>query len=117
MRSSRLVFEWLLSTLEIGRGILAIRQSLARLYPHYHPSGIDAALESLRGYFDAPSPSKHDELLLVLQQILQDLYLSEMPEEKAQFKRFRTLIVELALIRTVLLNSGTFPLMKEDSCR
>lgn len=115
-RSSRLVYEWLLSTLEIGRSILAIRRSLQRLYPQYRHPGIEAALESIKDYFEAPEVSGREKLLTTLQQSLQELHSSQMPSEKGQFKRFQTLIVELALIRTVLRNSGSFPLVKEDSC-
>jgi uncharacterized membrane protein YccC len=116
MRSSRLVFEWLLTTLEIGRSILAIRRSQKRLYDRYHPESIDIALESIKEYFEAPSSSGKDRLLGILQESLQALRVTQMPSEKAQFKRVQRVIVELALIRTVLLNSQTFPVVTEDSC-
>ncbi|MDP3265475.1 MAG: FUSC family protein [Sulfuricurvum sp.] len=116
MRSSRLVFEWLLSTLEIGRSILAIRRSLKRLYARYYPESIDIALESIKEYFEAPSSSGREQLLGTLQESLQVLRVTQMPSEKAQFKRVQSVIVELALIRTVLLNSQTFPVVTEDSC-
>lgn len=116
MRSSRLVFEWLLSTLEIGRAILTIRRTLQRIYLRYHTKSIDIALESIKDYFETPSLSKREQLLNTLKNTLQELRLTQMPSEKAQFKRVQTLIVELALIRTVLLNSQTFPVVTEDSC-
>jgi uncharacterized membrane protein YccC len=117
MRSSRLVFEWLLSTLEIGRAILTIRRNLQRLYSHYHHPHIDTALESIKEYFETPSQSGRNELLSTLQKSLQELHSAQIPSEKGQMKRIQTLMVELALIRTVLLNSVTFPLITEDSCR
>ncbi len=116
MRSSRLVFEWLLSTLEIGRAILTIRRTLLRIYLRYHSKSIDIALESIKDYFETPSLSQREQLLNTLKNTLQELRLTQMPSEKAQFKRVQTLIVELALIRTVLLNSQTFPVVTEDSC-
>ncbi len=116
MRSSRLVFEWLLSTLEIGRSILTIRRTLQRIYLRYHTKSIDIALESLEEYFETPSLSQRDQLLNTLKSMLQELRLMQMPNEKAQFKRVQILIVEFALIRTVLLNSQTFPVVTEDSC-
>lgn len=116
MRSSRLVYEWLLSTLEIGRAILAIRRSRQRLYSMYNHSSIDPALESIKIYFETPSPSGREKLLNALQKSLQELHSTQMPSEKGQLKRMKTLLVELALIRTVLRNSSTFPLVTEDSC-
>jgi uncharacterized membrane protein YccC len=116
MRSSRLVFEWLLLTLEIGRSILAIRRSLKRLYVRYYPDRIDIALESIKDYFEVPSSSGRERLLSTLQESLQSLRVTQMPSEKAHLRRMQGLIVELTLIRTVLLNSQTFPMVTEDSC-
>jgi len=117
MRSSRLVFEWLLTTLEIGRAILAIRRSLQRLYTQYRHPRISDVLESIKNYFEGPSDERRELLLSDLKETIAILRRAERPNEKVQFKRFESLITELALIRTVLLHSTTFPLAKEDSCR
>lgn len=113
MRSSRLVFEWLLATLEIGRSILAIRRSAQR-YPHLH---ITSALESIKRYFETPSESTQAILLVSLKETIASLRSGDRPSEKIPLKHFESLITEFSLIRTVLLNSTTFPLSKEDSCR
>jgi len=117
MRSSRLVFEWLLTTLEIGRAILAIRRSIQRLYTHYRHPRIADTLESIKSFFEAPSEECRELLLSDLKETIAILRRVDRPNEKVQLKRFESLIVELALIRTVLLHSTTFPLAKEDSCR
>ena len=117
MRSSRLVFEWLLLTLEIGRAILSIRRSLERLYPHYRHKSIDNALESIRIFFDAPSESVRKGLLITLKDSLHELRINELPNEKVQSNRLQTVMNELTLIRTVLLNIDSFPVVTEDSCR
>jgi uncharacterized membrane protein YccC len=117
MRSSRLVFEWLLITLEIGRAILSIRRTLERLYSHYHHRSIDNDLKSIKIFFDLPSESLRIELLETLKNSIHELRSMEKPSEKVQFKRLQTVISELALIRTILLNVNSFPVIKEDSCR
>lgn len=117
MRSSRLVFEWLLATLEIGRAILAIRRSIQRLYPHYRHPHIAGALESIKSYFESPTESFREALLMDLKETIAVLRNDPRPSEPIQQKRFESLIVEFALIRTVLLHLTTFPLVKEDSCR
>jgi len=117
MRSSRLVYEWLLTTLEIGRAILAIRRSIQRLYVHNRHHRIADALESIKSYFEAPSEERRELLISDLKETIAILHRAHRPNEKVQLKRFESLIVELALIRTVLLHSTTFPLTKEDSCR
>ncbi|MBV5320604.1 MAG: FUSC family protein [Sulfuricurvum sp.] len=113
MRSSRLVFEWLLATLEIGRSILAIRRSAQR-YSDLH---ITRSLESIKRYFETPSESTQTVLLVSLKETISSLRGGDKPSEKIPLKHFETLITEFSLIRTILLNSTTFPLSKEDSCR
>jgi len=116
MRSSRLVFEWLLATLEIGRSILTIRRSILRLYTHYRHPHIDSALESIQRYFKTPSDESKESLMIALKETITTLRNAKAPSETVQLKRFENLIVELSLIRTILHNSTTFPILKEDSC-
>ncbi len=117
MRSSRLVFEWLLATLEIGRAILTIRRSLKRLQEDFHSIHLTIVLESIKSYFESPQDSERETLLNRLDAALLVLRSGTFPSEKAQRKRYETLIIEFSLIRTIIVNSTTFPLMKEDSCR
>jgi uncharacterized membrane protein YccC len=117
MRSSRLVFEWLLATLEIGRSILAIRRSVQRLYGEYQHLPITRALEAVKHYFETPTESTRSVLLVCLKETIASLRSGDRPSEKIPLKHFESLITEFSLIRTVLLNSTTFPLSKEDSCR
>ena len=117
MRSSRLVFEWLLATLEIGRAVLTVRRSTQRLYAHYQHPQIAGALDSIKNYFEAPSHSLREALLIDLKETITVLRDAPRPSEPIQKKRFESLIVEFALIRTVLLHSTSFPLVKEESCR
>lgn len=116
MRSSRLVFEWLLATLEIGRSILAIRRSLKRIPPQFHSHSLDMALESIKDFFEEPSDLGRAGLLEGLNETISSLRSSSYPTERGQLKRYEILIVEFALIRTIVLNSTTFPLIKEDTC-
>jgi uncharacterized membrane protein YccC len=117
MRSSRLVFEWLLLTLEIGRAILSIRRSLQRLSPLYQHKEIENALESIRVFFDTPSETLRNALLITLKSSIKELRSCEVPSEKVPSNRLQTIISEFALIRTILLNVDSFPLIKGDSCR
>lgn len=117
MRSSRLVYEWLLSTLEIGRSILAVRQSLLRLDPRHRHGTIQTALESLQTFFESPSRSRREGLLNALRDCRQEVRSANMAEGQVDAMEMERLKIELALIRTVVLNSATFPLYREDACR
>lgn len=117
MRSSRLVFEWLLATLEIGRAILTIRRSLKRLHEDFQSIHFSMALESIKTFFESPSQEYRENLLERLDGALIVLRSGTFPNEKGQLRRYETLIIEFALIRTIIFNSTTFPLLKEESCR
>ncbi|MFY9141619.1 FUSC family protein [Sulfuricurvum sp.] len=117
MRSSRLVYEWLLSTLEIGRAILAIRRSQQRLYSHYRHPKIEGTLVCLKNFFDTPSEASRDALLNSLKETLLTLRSENMPSEKIQMKRMKSVVTELALIHTVMQNALSLPVITEDSCR
>jgi len=117
MRSSRLVFEWLLTTLETGRAILAIRRSLQRLHPYNRHPGVERGIASIREYFESPSLARRNDVLETLGATLEQLRSITLPDEVGQSKRMERLQIELALIRTVILNSATFPLPSEDTCR
>ncbi|HZF69948.1 FUSC family protein [Sulfuricurvum sp.] len=117
MRSSRLVYEWLLSTLEIGRAILAIRRSQLRLYSHYRHPKIESSLLCIKNFFDAPSLELRKTLLQSLSETIRMLREENIPTENIQMKRMKHLITELALIHTVLQNDLSLPIATEDSCR
>ena len=117
MRSSRLVFEWLLATLEIGRAILTIRRSLKRLQEDFQSIHFTMALESIKTFFEAPSEIYRENLLERLDGALIVLRSGTFPSEKGQLRRYETLIIEFSLIRTIIFNSTTFPILKEESCR
>lgn len=116
MRSSRLVFEWLLASLEIGRSILTIRRSLKRIQPQFHSIQLTTVLESIKNFFEEPSDAGRVGLLEGLNETINSLRSGSYPSERGQLKRYEILIVEFALIRTIVLNSTTFPLNKEDTC-
>lgn len=74
------------------------------------------ALESVKS-FESPSQIYRETLLERLDAALMVLRRGTFPEEKGQRRRYETLIIEFALIRTIVFNSTTFPLLKEESCQ
>ena len=116
MRSSRLVFEWLLSTLEIGRSILVIRKSLQRLHERHRLGVVEETLKAIGTYFAAPSPAGREAVLDALRESYTRLNEYPLPLEKAQRRRLETMRIEIALIRTVVRNSKSFPLVTEEIC-
>lgn len=117
MRSSRMVFEWLLSSLEIGRSILVVRKSLLRLHEEYHPVLARTVLQKILNYFESPSVEKREKLLEVLRDCYEEFDSKKCPLEQGQYRRQKNLRTEIAMIYTVVNNSENFPLLSEDVCR
>lgn len=118
MKSSKMVFEWLLSTLELGRSILTIRKSLLRLHEEYHPALIYIALQRIIDYFESPTQPKKEKLLETLHQCFKQFDKLKCPVEKAQHRRQKNLKTEIAMVYTIISNSESFPNnTMEDLCR
>lgn len=106
VRSSRLVYEWLLATLEIGGAIMRIRKSLNRLDGEF--AYINQTIEAIREYFHSPSEALKQALLVSLKSTIKSLHVGQKQEIH--------IIVQLSLIQTILLSSIAIPVYKEDSC-
>ncbi|MBU0633419.1 FUSC family protein [bacterium] len=116
MRSSRLVFEWLLSTLELGRAIIAVRRNMKKLGGSYGFIHINRSVYVIKNYFENPSEAKLEVLLVTLRETLEILEDYEKTVEKVYRKRVHAIIGELALIRTIMLTKSSLPIVMEDSC-
>lgn len=117
MRSSRLVFEWLLSTLEIGRAVIAVRRNRRRFPLSAASDGVDSALYAIRNYFAAPDEAMRRILLATLKEALTVLHAHGETANEIERKRIRKMVNELALIRTIMLHETSLPIVREDACR
>ena len=107
VRSSRLVYEWLLATLEIGGAIMRIRKSLNRLDGEFEY--VNQTIEEIREYFHSPSEALKQTLLESLKGAITSLHVKQKQEIH--------IIAQLSLIQTILLSRIAIPVFKEDSCR
>lgn len=106
-RSSRLVYEWLLTTLEIGGAIMRIRKNLNRLEAECKL--VDQTLEAIKEYFQTPTEALKQTLLDSLESTIKSLHVKQKEEIH--------IIAQLSLIKTILLSRVSIPVFKEDSCR
>ena len=117
MRSSRLVFEWLLSTLEIGRAVITVRRNRKRFAPSDASDRIDSAICAIRNYFATPSEAMRRMLLATLKEAVPALHAIKTSANELENERIQKVINELALIRTIMLNERSLPIITEESCR
>ncbi|MDD5157923.1 FUSC family protein [Sulfurimonas sp.] len=107
IRSNRLVYEWLLATLEIGGAIIRVRKNLNRLNGEFKM--INQSLEGIKQYFQAPTEALRQSLLESLKNAIKSLHV--------EHKQEANIVAELPLIRTILLSRVSIPMPKEGSCR
>jgi len=117
MRSSRLVYEWLLSTLEIGRAVIAVRRQRRGFSLSEASDGVDSAVYAISNYFSNPSGEMHRMLLAVLKEAVGVLHAHGASANAIELKRTQKMVNELTLIRTILLNERSLPVVTEDTCR
>jgi len=108
-RSGARVFEWLLSTLEIGRAVIAIRRQLER--GRVPNDSAQRALEALRAYFSAASEAEYAVLTRRLEVALRELH--EALESDTAPEKGRKLRDELSLIRILVSEKEALPILKE----
>ncbi|MDD2357152.1 MAG: FUSC family protein [Thiovulaceae bacterium] len=106
VRSSRLVYEWLLTTLEIGGAIMRIRRNLNRL--DRESVLVDKTLESIKEYFQTPTEVSKQTLLKSLEGTIASLHIKQKEEIH--------IIAQLSLIKTILLSRVAIPVFKEELC-
>ena len=109
-RSSALVLAWLLSTLEIGRAVIAIRRHLER--EGGAGDSIRRALDALREYFATASEAEYAVLIRRLDVVLFELRRIQHAEGGGRSPK--TIADEFALIRLLVLAPETLPVAKEE---
>lgn len=109
-RSSALVLEWLLSTLEIGRAVISIRRHLGR--EGGVPDSARRALDALRGYFATASEAEYAVLTRRLDVVLSELRRNFGTDSRGG--RSAAVADEFALIRLLVLAPETLPVAKEE---
>ena len=98
VRSNRLVYEWLLVTLEIGGALMRVRKKMKNSPAQF--KDIELLLEAIKEYFQTPSEALKQKMLTLLVDARKSLHVSQ----------------EVALMRTILLSKIAIPVMREDMC-
>lgn len=110
VRSSRLVYEWLLFTLEIGGAIMRVKKMMKRLKIDEQSEPLGELLNLIREYFEKPTESLHVRVLGELKDAIERLHVGEG-------RTLHSILVEFATIRTMMLRTSAIPIVLEDGCR
>lgn len=106
-RSNRLVYEWLLTTLEIGGAVMRIRKNINKLDGEF--KALNRVLQEIKQYFQTPTEELKKNLLEALKSAIKSLQVEQKQET--------LIIAQLSLIKTILLGRASIPVIKDDSCR
>ena len=104
VRSSRFVFAWLLSSLELGRAVITLQTGLKQEMPAKVRDKIQKAIKSIGAYFELPKEQNQSQMIACLEELLQEV------------KEPKSVSDEIALIYTIVSDQTALPTHKEDVC-
>lgn len=108
-KSNVLIFQWLLSTLEIGRAIIDIKNGLKEFENNKQPKIVYEILDLIKNYF---LEKKEEEKELIFRKIKKEfieLENSSFYKSAVEQKIMHKILLELSLIYTLLLNKISLP--------
>jgi uncharacterized membrane protein YccC len=104
VRSSRFVFMWLLSSLEIGRAVIALRKDMKEDVRVKERGKVQESLDAVQKYFESPQEQSAQQMMERLETLLSDT------------KERKNVSDEIALIYTIVSDPNSLPIQKEDVC-
>lgn len=107
--TSTLIFKWLLSSLEISRAIIDIKDRLKEFRSDNKPKDVYEILEQIKEYFLEKDEYKKDKVFMKLKEkfiILKDnsIYKSVIDQ-----RNMNNILMELSLVYTLMLNKISLP--------
>ncbi|MFA6192801.1 MAG: FUSC family protein [Sulfurimonas sp.] len=112
--SNKLIFDWLLSILEIARAVISIRQNLKLINLFYSSVKVDLLLQELGTLFEKPTEVGLSHFMQKLRSLIyimnNETPLMSMQENRA----IKHIVKELGIIRMVLHNKQSLNVAEEE---
>lgn len=99
-QSNTMIFEWLLSTLEIGRAIIVIKNELLEIKDHNQIKKVYDILDLVKNYFQEKDENNKQ---IIFFQLKEKFILFE------EQKKMQNIFLEITLIYTLILNNISLP--------
>ena len=112
-QSNAQIFQWLLSSLEIGRAIIDIKSELKEFKKETQLKLVYEILNSIEKYFSQKDSNKQDEYFSNFQKNFIELIEDKTFKTSMEQKRIQNIILEISLIYTLMLNNLTLPFKGE----
>ena len=107
-QSNAQIFQWLLSSLEIGRAIINIKNELKESKLDLQTKIVYEILNSVEKYFLQKNSNKKEEYFFNLQKNFTELEKNKTFKTSSEQKSIQNIILEISLIYTLMSNNLTF---------
>lgn len=108
-KSNVLIFQWLLSTLEIGRAIIDIKNGLKEFEENKQPDIVCEILDLIKNYFSEKNEEKRELIFKKIKEQFMELNSDNSYKSAIEQKIMHKIFLELSLIYTLLLNKISLP--------
>lgn len=108
-QSNSLIFQWLLSTLEIGRAIINIKNEHEELKKANQLEIVYKILNLIEVYFWERNEDKKEKILFLFKEEFIELERNRVFKSAMEQKRMQNIILEISLIYTLISNNISLP--------
>jgi uncharacterized membrane protein YccC len=108
-QSNNLIFQWLLSNLEIGRAIIDIKNELSKVEKYKQSKKIYEILDLIKEYFKQKDENNKEKIFQNFKEAFIEFNETVVPESVIEQKVTKNIIGELRLIYTLILNKISLP--------
>lgn len=108
-QSNTLIFKWLLSTIEIARAIIDIKNSLKDLKKENQPKKVFEILDFIKEYFLLKDEIKKEKIFFKIKEEFLILQNNSLYKSVNEQKIMKNILSEISLIYTLMLNKISLP--------
>jgi uncharacterized membrane protein YgaE (UPF0421/DUF939 family) len=112
-QSSALIFQWLLSSLEIGRAIVDIKNNLSEFKKDNKSKIVYEILNLVEKYFLEKDRNNKNEIIRKFKEEFIELEKNKLCKSAIEQKKLQNIFLEISLIYTLILNNISLPLRGE----
>lgn len=107
--ANSLIFQWLLSTLEIGRAIINIKSELKEFKEENKPVIVFEIVNLIEEFFKEKKEDKKEKIFSLMKDSFIELENKKVYKSAIEQRVMQSIILELSLIYTVMLNKISLP--------
>ncbi|QKF78666.1 FUSC family protein [Arcobacter defluvii] len=108
-QSNTLIFQWLLSSIEIARAIIDIKNLLKEFKTDNQPKFVYEILDSIKDYFSLKDENKKERIFFKIKEDFIELEKNRVYKSAIEQRVMQNILIEISLIYTLMLNKISLP--------